>query len=194
MWSHLQVQYPPLSSLSLSPLSLSPLSLFPLLSLPLPIQDMDTIPQTIEEAWDQDSEARLSAQCIAERIRSFRQSKAGASFKDSGYLGSATNNESLDSTQSPYTPQPQTPSYCSSMTMSPLEMKPTESILPPPHSLALNNNDRRGGNSGNVVVMNQQRMSVSQFDIQHQYSRVPPQTQTKNSALMYNMHSTETTV
>jgi len=32
---------------------------------------MDTVPQTIEESWDQDSEARLSAQCIAERVRSF---------------------------------------------------------------------------------------------------------------------------
>jgi len=32
---------------------------------------MDTVPQTIEESWDQDSEAHLSAQCIAERLRSF---------------------------------------------------------------------------------------------------------------------------
>ena len=156
---------------------------------------MDTIPQTIEEAWDQDSEARLSAQCIAERIRSFRQSKAGASFKDSGYLGSATNNESLDSTQSPYTPQPQTPSYCSSMTMSPLEMKPTENMLPLPHPLTLQDNEKRTSDLGNTL--NQQRMSVSQFDIQQQHSRAPrapPQAHQKNSAIMYNIHSTETTV
>jgi len=126
---------------------------------------MDTVPQTIEESWDQDSEARLSAQCIAERIRAFRQSKPGAAtFKDSGYLDSSgPNHESLDSTASPYTPQPTTPSICSSFTMSPLEVKPPLST-PQPDDAKFNN----------------QRLSLSQLQLQ----------QRQNSTL----YSTETTV
>jgi len=131
--------------------------------------DMDTVPQTIEESWDQDSEARLSAQCIAERIRAFRQSKPGAAtFKDSGYLDSSgPNHESLDSTASPYTPQPTTPSICSSFTMSPLEVKPPLSTPQP--------------QGPDDAKFNNQRLSLSQLQLQ----------QRQNSTLVY---STETTV
>ncbi len=68
----------------------------------------------MQESWDQDAEARLSAQCIEERVRTFRHSKLGAAIsKDSGFTD---NQESLDSS-------PQTPSFSSGSAVTPVDSK-----------------------------------------------------------------------
>lgn len=96
-----------------------------LLSLSLslsPCQEYDSLRDTIEESWDQEPEARLSAQCIAERIRMFKLSKFGS--KDSGLTDTNSpadltcNSESIDSQLAPTTP-----SLTSSRTMSPMTSK-----------------------------------------------------------------------
>lgn len=96
--------------------------------------ELDTIRETIQEAWDQDAEARLSAQCIEERIRKFRSSYVGKAgpiqvskshediSKDSG--------RETDSQVDPFSQLPDTPSLSSSVTMSPLEPKPGASPDP----------------------------------------------------------------
>jgi len=40
---------------------------------------MATLLQTIEECWDQDAEARLTAQCVAERLSQFQTAPSSES-------------------------------------------------------------------------------------------------------------------
>ena len=179
------------------------------LSLPPPSlssQEYDSLRDTIEESWDQEPEARLSAQCIAERIRMFKLSKFGS--KDSGFTDTASpadltcNSESIDSQLAPTTP-----SLSSCQTMSPMTSKNcmldsgTESIGY--HGQAFSSETvRLGNNTSNSSFFPSRSRGSIHFESTHHHfcdggglSRCGHHHHHRSSnRAMYNQYSTETTV
>ena len=174
-------------------------------------QEYDSIRDTIEESWDQEPEARLSAQCIAERIRMFKLSKFGS--KDSGLTETDTptdltcNSESMDSQLAPTTP-----SLSSSRTMSPMTSKNcmldsgTESLGIYPGQAFSTETVRLGGtnSSNSSFLLSSRSRGSGQFNPPHHHfcggglSRCGHHHHHHHTAFsnraMYNIHSTETTV
>ena len=48
-------------------------------------QEMDDIVNTIQETWDGDVDARLSSQCVCERLTTFASKFESTKEKDSGF-------------------------------------------------------------------------------------------------------------
>ena len=148
--------------------------------------ELDTIRETIQEAWDQDAEARLSAQCIEERIRKFRSSyvgKAGPMQESKSHEDiSKDSGRETDSQVDPFAQLPDTPSLSSSVTMSPLEPKPGASPDP------FNSGRTVFSNSMNIAASNETvSMRPGAWHENREYGARRP----------YNLHyshSTETTV
>ena len=147
----------------------------------------------MEESWDQEPEARLSAQCIAERIRTFKLSKF--SSKDSGLTHSPVentyNSDSLDSHLTHTSPSPSS----SVVTMSASNLKQvwdsgTESMGVYNHTLS-NETVPLGGNTSSsgfspyhsTELHTNGRSHFSMLGSRGRYNRVA-----------YSVHSTETTV
>ena len=183
-------------------------SLSPLHSL----QEYDSLRDTIEESWDQEPEARLSAQCIAERIRMFKLSKFGSKDSELTDTNSPTdltcNSESIDSQLAPTTP-----SLSSSRTMSPMTSKNcmldsgTESLGIYPGQAFSTETVRLGGttSSNSSFLLSSRSRGSGNFEPSHHqfcggglsrcghHHHHHHHTGFSNRA-MYNMHSTETTV
>jgi activin receptor type-2B len=170
--------------------------------------EYDSIRDTIDESWDQEPEARLSAQCIAERIRMFKLSKFGS--KDSGLTETDSptdltcNSESMDSQLAPTTP-----SLSSSRTMSPMTSKNcmldsgTESLGIYPGQAFSTETVRLGGtnSSNSSFLLSSRSRGSGQFNPHHHFcggglSRCDHHHHHTafSNRTMYNMHSTETTV
>jgi hypothetical protein len=163
--------------------------------------EYDCLQDTIEESWDQEPEARLSAQCIAERIRTFKLPKFGS--KDSGLVTHTNspaevtyNSDSIDS-QLP----PTTPSLSSSgCTMSPQTSKTfmldsgTESLgLCPSRGLS-SETMRLGGMSSNSSFLPYRNRNSTNFDSSRNFGGSTARCNYRSNRDVYSLHSTETTV